>query len=61
MQIANEHLGSMGLNVQFNITGIIGVLEEIKNLAENGASVSSELIDKYIMLLMEPIQVSHMI
>ena len=59
-QTANEHLGSLGLmDVQFNITGIVEALEEMRALAEGGIAPSSDLTEKYILLLMEPFQVRH--
>ena len=57
-QTANEHLGSLGLvDVQFNITGIVEALEEMRTLAEGDTAPSSELTERYILLLMEPFQV----
>ena len=59
-QTANEHLGSLGLmDVQFNVTGIVEALEEMRALAEGGSAPSSDLTEKYILLLMEPFQVRH--
>ena len=47
------------MDVQFNITGIVEALEEMRALAEGGIAPSSDLTEKYILLIMEPFQVRH--